>query len=136
MALQRGLALAALVLVSGISQSLADEEKTEELAGRDFFDQATRSINHDKTVLRKLEKHPLAHASGWQIDERQGKNAVGLHPHEMCDGGKSLVGFAQRADLQSVLCFLAVLLRRAGAKAPTRQGHILGVNSGSRRIRG
>ena len=33
----------------------------------DFFRQATRSISHDKKVLKRLESHPLAHASGWDL---------------------------------------------------------------------
>lgn len=106
----RGMALAALVLVSAISQSFADEDKIEELAGRDFFDQATRSINHDKTVLRKLEKHPLAHASGWQIDERQGKNAVGLHPHVSVAN----LGLGSHKGLTCSLCSVFLLCFCAG----------------------
>jgi len=37
----------------------------------DFFRTASESISHDKNVLRRLEKHPLAHASGWDIQETQ-----------------------------------------------------------------
>ena len=46
---------------------------------KDFFDQAKRSIKHDKSVLAKLESHPLAHASGWNIRETQGSNKVFSH---------------------------------------------------------
>jgi hypothetical protein len=52
------------------------EAVTQELADKNFFDQATRSINHDKKVLAKLERHPLAHASGWEIRETQGADKV------------------------------------------------------------
>uniref|UniRef100_A0A7S0DYX9 Uncharacterized protein n=1 Tax=Hanusia phi TaxID=3032 RepID=A0A7S0DYX9_9CRYP len=42
------------------------------LSGSDeFFRQAKQSISHDKRVLRRLESHPLAHASGWNIRETQ-----------------------------------------------------------------
>ncbi len=49
---------------------------TQELGDKNFFDQAARSINHDKKVLAKLERHPLAHASGWEIRETQGSDKV------------------------------------------------------------
>jgi hypothetical protein len=65
---------------AGAAGASGNEERalTEKL-GQNFFDQATRSINHDKSVLAKLEAHPLAHASGWQIDETQGPNKVCVH---------------------------------------------------------
>ena len=57
-------------------KGISSEAVTEELADKNFFDQATRSINHDKKVLAKLERHPLAHASGWEIRETQGSDKV------------------------------------------------------------
>lgn len=44
--------------------------QTSMLSGDDFFRQATRSISHDKKVLRRLESHPLAHASGWDLSQK------------------------------------------------------------------
>eukprot|EP00802_Teleaulax_amphioxeia_P013030 Tamp_13077.p1 GENE.Tamp_13077~~Tamp_13077.p1 ORF type:complete len:256 (-),score=42.36 Tamp_13077:983-1708(-) len=38
-------------------------------SGDDFFRQAKRSISHDKKVLKRLENHPLAHASGWDLSQ-------------------------------------------------------------------
>mmetsp|Transcript_55698 Transcript_55698/g.113864 ORF Transcript_55698/g.113864 Transcript_55698/m.113864 type:complete len:276 (+) Transcript_55698:390-1217(+) len=43
----------------------------------DFFRTASASISHDKNVLKRLEKHPLAHASGWNIQQNQSPGGKG-----------------------------------------------------------
>lgn len=68
--------LVGILLVS--SAPYAAARGGEISGGQGFFDQASRSIDHDKKVLKKLESHPLAHASGWDISETQGSNKVGL----------------------------------------------------------
>mmetsp|Transcript_18961 Transcript_18961/g.27905 ORF Transcript_18961/g.27905 Transcript_18961/m.27905 type:complete len:252 (+) Transcript_18961:38-793(+) len=62
--------LAALVLAPLLvaTSGLDAGAQTTMLSGDDFFRQAKRSISHDKKVLRRLEGHPLAHASGWDLD--------------------------------------------------------------------
>ena len=63
------LVLGALASASGAAPRLS----TSMLAGDDFFGQAQRSIQHDKKVLHRLEAHPLAHASGWDLSAAAGK---------------------------------------------------------------
>uniref|UniRef100_A0A6U5VJQ8 Uncharacterized protein n=1 Tax=Guillardia theta TaxID=55529 RepID=A0A6U5VJQ8_GUITH len=68
------LALASLQLDVVGSSSTFDAGAAEYtmLSGNDeFFRQAKQSISHDKRVLKRLESHPLAHASGWNIRETQ-----------------------------------------------------------------
>jgi len=60
------------------NSSTALPAREQQLANGDFFKQAKRSISHDKSVLQRLEKHPLAHASGWQISETQ------VNPTRLC----------------------------------------------------
>mmetsp|Transcript_50537 Transcript_50537/g.118953 ORF Transcript_50537/g.118953 Transcript_50537/m.118953 type:complete len:269 (+) Transcript_50537:372-1178(+) len=66
-----------VVLVLGTSAGSspgAEDGRTTMLRGSDsddFFRTASASISHDKNVLKRLEKHPLAHASGWNIQETQ-----------------------------------------------------------------
>ena len=69
------LVLGALASASGAAPRLS----TSMLAGDDFFGQAQRSIQHDKKVLHRLEAHPLAHASGWDLSAAAGRSS-GMSP--------------------------------------------------------
>ena len=69
------LVLGALASASGAAPRLS----TSMLAGDDFFGQAQRSIQHDKKVLHRLEAHPLAHASGWDLSAAAGRGS-GMSP--------------------------------------------------------
>lgn len=76
-------AIAGLVLAASVSAAVARGD----VSGRGgFFDQASRSIDHDKKVLKRLESHPLSKASGWTIKETQGSDKVGemSRPHPDC----------------------------------------------------
>eukprot|EP00291_Cryptomonas_curvata_P000666 CAMPEP_0172181986 /NCGR_PEP_ID=MMETSP1050-20130122/18139_1 /TAXON_ID=233186 /ORGANISM="Cryptomonas curvata, Strain CCAP979/52" /LENGTH=235 /DNA_ID=CAMNT_0012855363 /DNA_START=191 /DNA_END=894 /DNA_ORIENTATION=- len=62
---------AGFVLILSILVNGSGARTTSLQGNSDFFDKARRSINHDQNVLKRLKSHPLASASGWNIDERQ-----------------------------------------------------------------
>ena len=91
------------------------------LAGDDFFGQAQRSIQHDKKVLHRLEAHPLAHASGWDLSAAAGRGS-GMSP---ALGGRKWQRKNDKLEKQSFAASVPGLqwLHKRAKCGPTRSLH-------------
>jgi hypothetical protein len=88
------------------------------LAGDDFFRQAKRSISHDKKVLKRLESHPLAHASGWDLSSTGRSAGPSLGGKRWQKQNDKLE--KQLEDMSSSVIFLVWACRRACVRACVR----------------
>jgi hypothetical protein len=103
-------AIAGLVLAASVSAAVARGD----VSGRGgFFDQASRSIDHDKKVLKRLESHPLSKASGWTIKETQGSDKVGEMPRPCPDCSPPQSPAAARRGILLIRLFDAYMKARA-----------------------